>query len=345
MKILYAVQATGNGHISRAMELLPHLREYGEVDIFLSGANSTLELDAPVRYRSKGLSLFYTCNGGLNYSRIIRQLSLARIRKEIRELPVEQYDLVLNDFDCITALACSRKKVRSLNFGHQASFMSAKTPRPDKVSKTGEWILKNYARATHYTGLHFEQYDDFILTPVIKNAIFEATPKNHGHITVYLPSYCQPELLQYFRPLRDHYFHIFCHGVLQPERYGHMKFMPVSKNGFNESMINCSAIICGAGFETPAEALHLNKKMMVMPIKGQYEQCCNAAALARLGVKSITCLDAGFYRAFSDWMENYRQVSVRYSMSTEQIVEKVMELSEERFGLQWVDPEYASLGI
>ena len=57
MKILYAVQATGNGHISRAMELLPYLNEYGNTDIFLSGDNSNLAFDVPVKYRSKGLSL------------------------------------------------------------------------------------------------------------------------------------------------------------------------------------------------------------------------------------------------------------------------------------------------
>ena len=36
------------------MELLPYLEEYGTVDIFLSGANSTLALNAPIKYRSKG---------------------------------------------------------------------------------------------------------------------------------------------------------------------------------------------------------------------------------------------------------------------------------------------------
>ena len=61
MKIFYAIQATGNGHISRAMELLPYLQHYGEVDLFLSGSNSTLDLSAPIKFRSKGLSLFYTC--------------------------------------------------------------------------------------------------------------------------------------------------------------------------------------------------------------------------------------------------------------------------------------------
>ena len=67
MKIFYAVQATGNGHISRAMTLLPYLQQYGTVDIFLSGDNSNLQLDAPIKYRSKGISLYYNCKGGLDY--------------------------------------------------------------------------------------------------------------------------------------------------------------------------------------------------------------------------------------------------------------------------------------
>jgi len=59
MKILYSVQATGNGHIARAGEILPYLQQYGNVDVFLSGSNSHLPVDLPVKYRSKGVSLFY----------------------------------------------------------------------------------------------------------------------------------------------------------------------------------------------------------------------------------------------------------------------------------------------
>lgn len=338
MKIFYAVQATGNGHISRAMELLPHLQQYGEVDILLSGANSTLELDAAVKYRSRGLSLFYNCNGGLNYSKIFRQLSVPRIRKEIRELPVEKYDLILNDFDCLTSLACARKKIPSINFGHQASFMSAKTPRPSRVSKTGEWILRNYARATHYVGLHFQQYDSFILTPVIKKAIFETNPVDKGHITVYLPSYCKPELLQYFGPIKDHRFEIFSWQTEKPEQHGHITFLPVSNKGFNQSMITCHAMICGAGFETPAEALHLGKKIMVMPIKGQYEQCCNAAALERLGVKTFVELDEHFAEKFNRWINSSQPVHVRYTMDTASIVEHVMDLCAAKLEINMQDP-------
>lgn len=118
MKIFYAVQATGNGHISRVMELLPHLQQHGEVDIFLSGNNSNLKLDAPVKYRSKGLSFYYDCNGKLAYGQTAKHINPFSLNKEIRELPVEKYDLVINDFDFITSRACKRKKVKSVNFGH-----------------------------------------------------------------------------------------------------------------------------------------------------------------------------------------------------------------------------------
>ena len=344
MKILYVVQATGNGHISRAIEILPYLKNYGEVDIFLSGANSTLELTEPVKYRSKGLSLFYTCKGGLNYPRIIRQLSISRIRKEIRDLPVENYDLVLNDFDCITSLACSRKKIPSVNFGHQASFISSQTPRPQKISNAGEWILKNYARGTQHVGLHFKAYDHFILSPVIKKNILKAEAEEGEHITVYLPSYCQAELLRFFEPLKDFRFQIFCWEVQKPQQYGHISFLPVSNNGFNESMIQCKAIICGAGFETPAEALHLQKKLMVMPIRGQYEQACNAAALQQLGVRSFRQLDEDFTTLFTHWIDEPNSVKMKFEHSTEEIVAYAINQGKHHTEMNRTEfPEFASL--
>ena len=42
MKIFYAIQGTGNGHISRAEQLYPYLQKHGEVDFFLSGSNAQL---------------------------------------------------------------------------------------------------------------------------------------------------------------------------------------------------------------------------------------------------------------------------------------------------------------
>ena len=37
MKILYGIQGTGNGHISKAETIYPILKQYGEVDVMVSG--------------------------------------------------------------------------------------------------------------------------------------------------------------------------------------------------------------------------------------------------------------------------------------------------------------------
>ncbi|HTD93817.1 MAG TPA: glycosyltransferase family protein [Chitinophagaceae bacterium] len=328
MKILYSIQATGNGHISRAMELLPYLKEHGQVDIFLSGDNSSLRLDTPVKYRSKGWSLYYNCTGGLNYWKMMKRYEPLRLKQEIRELPVEKYDLVINDFDYITSAACARKRVRSVNFGHQASFLSPNTPRPESRSQAGEWVLRNYAKASQYIGLHFRQYDEFIFTPVIKKEILEANPVERDHITVYLPSWCEPQLMKVFREFKDVPFHLFSWQTLQPRQEGHLTFLPVDKKLFNESLIQCNGLITGGGFETPAEALHLGKKIIAIPIRNQYEQQCNAAALKELGVTMLKTVGSDFGIHLYDWLNNAKPVRMDYGSSIPEALEYLFDHAE-----------------
>jgi uncharacterized protein (TIGR00661 family) len=302
MKILYAVQATGNGHISRAHQLYPYLAEYGEVDVFLSGSNATLPVNFPVKYKSKGLSLFYSKCGGLDYSRIFKMVDIRHVLKMAKELPVENYDLILNDFEHITSRACRLKNKPSVQFGHQASFMSEKTPRPNQKKWAGEWILKKYAPATHYVGLHFEQYDDFIFHPVIKGDFIGAQPEDHGHISIYLPAYKSHCIETALLALDNIRFHWFLPEVELPFTQGNITYMPVRQDMFNESLMYCRGLITGGGFETPAEALYLGKRLMSIPISGQYEQECNAAALAQRGVTVLRECGDDFAQRIENWL-------------------------------------------
>jgi uncharacterized protein (TIGR00661 family) len=330
MNIFYAVQATGNGHISRAMELLPYLQRYGTVDIFLSGDNSDLAMDATVKYRSKGLSLYNNSCGGLDYLKILRYFQPMRLNKEINDLPVEKYDLVINDFEFITSAACARKKIPSIEFGHQASFQSTLSPRPAEKNPVGEWILKNYSKATDYIGLHFDRYDDFIFYPVIKKEIAEAEPVDHNFITVYLPSYSRVQLEKIFHPFKDLRFQVFTKEIKQPEQSGNILFLPVDKSLFNKSLIKCTGIITGAGFETPAEALHLGKKILAIPTRGQYEQQCNAAALQKMGVTCLKKIEENFPAILYQWLDAKNIPCINYSQSIPQVIEHLFSLHESR---------------
>ena len=65
---------------------------------------------------------------------------------------------------------------------------------------------------------------------------------------------------------------------------------------------------------------------MVIPIRGQYEQQCNAVALEQMGVKKLDKLDDDFSGHFNDWVAS-KPVEINYEHSTEEIIANVMKLS------------------
>jgi uncharacterized protein (TIGR00661 family) len=285
MKILYSIQATGNGHITRAKEIVPYLKEYGEVDCMLSGDNYQLNTDElPIKYRSRGLSFYYNDKGGIDYWKTIKRFNPIRIWKDAKALPVEQYDCIINDFDSITSLACRIKKVGSVAIGNQYSFLSAKTPR-SKSGKfdtlIGELVLKHIAKATRYVAFHYKEYDSFIYNPIIKKSILQATPIEGEHILVYLPQYPDKLLIEILSKLYRQKFHIFSKTAKVSMSYNNVTVFSINdSNGiFDTSLINSKGVITAGGFQLTSEALYLGKRLMCIPIDGQYEQLCNAKAI------------------------------------------------------------------
>jgi len=326
MKIFYAVQATGNGHISRATELLPLLQQYGDVDIFLSGSNYSLKTILPVAYRSKGVSLIYDQKKGvIDLNKTISNISLRKIWSEAKFLPIEKYDLVINDFECITSLACKLKKIKSIHLGHQASFNSKKVPRPAKQDLIGEWVLKNYANGTENIGFHFKEYDSNIYNPIIRNSIFHADPKDKGHITVYLSQYDTSIIVDVLSKIKDFNFEIFCRETKEIEIKNNCKIIPINQDLFANSLINCHGIITGAGFETPSEALFLGKKIMVIPLKGQYEQLCNAEALKEFNVVVTENITENFILTFEYWIQHTKQLKLNLKKYPSEIISEIVE--------------------
>ncbi len=320
MKILYAIQGTGNGHISRAVQLYPYLKKYGEVDFFLSGSNAQLNTSLPIKYRSKGLSLFYKNSGGLDYLKIIKSFSF-KIFKDAKNLPVENYDIVINDFEFVTSLACKLKNKSSIHFGHQASFQSKKTPRSKTFNPIGNLILDSFVQSDKYVGLHFQQFDENVFNPIIKDEIVNAVPINDGHITVYLPQYSIKFLEPYFLAHPNFHFEIFTKEVAQITCKKNICFSPINNNAFTHSMIRCYGIITAGGFETPAEAMYLNKKVMSIPIINHFEQESNGTALKNLGVKVLDIIDEKFENHFNHWVNEMNPIKLDLQYSTEELVD------------------------
>lgn len=90
-------------------------------------------------------------------------------------------------------------------------------------------------------------------------------------------------------------------------------------------MASSTGVLCGAGFETPAEVLHMQKKLMVIPMKGQYEQQCNAAALKEMGVPVIKSLKMKHLDKMNAWVNNDIKIEVHYPDHTDKIVDRLLE--------------------
>lgn len=312
MKILYAIQGTGNGHIARAEDIVPILRQYGDLDLFVSGAQADIKLPYPVKYQSKGLSFYFGKGGGVDLIKTFRRNSSKDVYREIKKFPVEKYDLVINDFEPITAWACMRKEVPCVALSHQSALLSPLTPRPKNFDPVGEWILKNYAPVRHHVGFHFSRFDQNIFTPVIRERVRSAKIENKGHYTVYLPAYDDKKLLPLLTRLPKVKWHIFSKHAKKPYHVGKLSVFPVNNEEFTLSMASCNGVLCGAGFETPAEALFLGKKILVVPMKRQYEQHYNAAALKQMGVPVLKKVKKKNMKKIEEWIDDDTRVTVEY---------------------------------
>lgn len=329
MKILYAIQGTGNGHISRAKEIIPLLQQYGELHILMSGTQADIPLPQKLNYRFHGFSYVFGKRGGIDYWKTYKQMNIRQLWRDIKSIPLDNYDLIINDFEPITAWACKLRKRKSISLSHQASFMSDKTPRPGNKSFYGQWILKNYAPTTHHIGFHFKPYDDFIHHPVIRRDIRDLKPINKGHYTVYLPSIDDKILVKYLRQLPDIKWEVFSKHQKIPYRFYNVKVKPITNDAYNESLENCEGLLTGGGFEGPAEALYLGKKVLMIPMKRQFEQECNAEAARLMGIPVIYNIDENFVSSLESWVKEGLKVKINFPDSTNDIIKQVIDIHSE----------------
>lgn len=319
MKILYALQGTGNGHLARAQKMLPVIENYGDLDVFISGSNSQLQLENYQFKYHKGLSLFYNQMGKVSYKRIFKENSFKSFWNEVNQFPIEKYDLIINDFEPITAHSARKKKKKIIGLSHQASLLFEETPKIK--NKTGETILKYYAPTSNRYGFHFEEYHDSIFLPIIRDKIRMLNPKQGDYNLVYLPSFHPNEIVEVLSLIKDSRWKVFSPFVKEMMRQFNVEFYPVDERLFIKTLENCKGVLCGAGFELPAESIYLRKKLFVIPIKGQYEQLCNCEALKQLGIDYSYDLNVN---QLQKWVDSNKIIEKDFPDQTEKIIQKVI---------------------
>ncbi len=333
MKILYGVQGTGHGHISRAKVVLPKLREIAEVDVLISGYNFHLDLDGDIAYKARGISLTYDSKGSIDFFETALRLNPIKLIQDIHSAPVNEYDFIVNDFEPVTAWAAQAAGIPCVGISHQASFMSPKVPRPAKKSLISERVMKHFAPFSSPVGSHYLRYDNFIEPPIIRKQIKELNPSLGDHITVYLPAFDHETLCSVFNNVRQIQWHIFSPTCKKEYQKGNVLVKPVGKDTFLKSFESCLGVVSSTGFETTSESMFLGKKLLTIPIRNQYEQLCNAAALEELGGKVIYAIDGTFKEKVEDWLINSRALNLPETSDEDDLVQKILKAGIPKYQL------------
>lgn len=316
MKILYAFQGTGNGHIARAQEIIPILKKNARVDTLMSGHQSQLKSDLSINFQYRGISLLYNKNGGISYRKTFFENNFVDAYRTIGQLNLDAYDLIINDFEPLTAWACRFQVRPILELSHQASLSFAETPKPKIFDPISKLILKKYSPVRDKIGFHFENYHSKIKKPVIRQKIRSLEPQKKGFYLVYLPSFLDQNIIDILKHIPVQW-KIFSKHTKVYLRKENIEVYPIDELEFLNAFENCEGLLCNAGFEGPAEALFLQKKLFVIPIHHQYEQECNAYALELLGINTSKTLNL---QDVTDWVASSKYLAVDYPNDIEEII-------------------------
>jgi len=318
MKIFYGVQGTGNGHITRGRVMARELYAAGfDVTFQFTGRPKDEFFDMEVfnGYQHREGLTFDTDKGQVSYLKTALKSSPIRFVHDVKALDLSAYDLVISDFEPVTAWAAKRQKKPVLGIGHQYAFEHA-IPRTGS-DPLADMVMKYFAPANKGIGLHWHHFDQPILPPIIETPEIPQSVQANK-IVVYLPFEDQQAMIKLLSPYTDYEFHLYSPTPVSSE-FDHIICHPLSREGFKNDVYNCAGIISNAGFELASEALQLGKKILAKPLHAQMEQISNAVALKQLGFgQTMHDMDASVIQS---WLERKKAVRVSYPNVAKLIVE------------------------
>jgi uncharacterized protein (TIGR00661 family) len=323
MKILYGIQATGNGHINRSREVVSALKRADhELSVIFSGRDQEQlwGVNAFEPYSVyKGLT-FGVSRGKVKYLKTLMGLDPIKFLRDIAGCDVDSFDLVITDFEPISAWAAKLRNIPSIGLGRQYAFRYA-IPRA-KRDPIAEMVLNYFAPAPHPIGLHYYHFDQPILPPIISTFINKSATNTPHKIVVYLPFEERDDTLQLIQPFSDTQFYVYT-SVDKPVDKNNISLRPFSREGFTNDLITCSGVICNAGFTLTSEALHLGKKLLVRPLAGQLEQSSNALALTQLDLGMV--MPVLEREIVEEWLKRPSPEPINYPNVAQEVAEWIGE--------------------
>lgn len=286
MKILYGVQGTGNGHISRANAMAKALERYPDVEVtwLYSGRRREELFGVADNFLWRRGMTFATHDGRVSYARTALTNNFIRFVKDVRSLRLQDYDEVIVDYEPVSAWAARLRGVPTLGIGHQYAFEHAIPTQGDSAfSRT---VMRYFAPASDGLGLHWHHFGQPILPPIVDLEGEQRSVIEANKVVVYLPFEDQAKVIRLLRNVVSHEFYVYGPGLEHADTCN-VHTRPLARQGFKRDLVTAESVVCNAGFELISECLALGIRVLAKPLARQIEQLANAQALIELDYAKV----------------------------------------------------------
>lgn len=321
MKVFYGVQGTGNGHLARSRVMAKELKAAGiETQFLFSGrtADQYFDMDIFGDYWVKTGLTFNTSKGKLNYFKTALEANVCEFLRDIKTLDLSDYNLVITDFEPVSAWAAKKQNKQVLGLGNQYAY-HFDIPRKGS-DPIADFIMKHFAPAQTSIGMHWHHFGQPIVPPVVDALESKGVTKNK--IVVYLPFEDSHDVEKLLAPFENFDFHVSSSLALT-SKHPHITYHSMSCDSFLNELYTCEGIISNAGFAMTSEALQLGKKILVKPLHAQVEQTSNGAALKQLGYAHV--MDELDAEIMQHWLHDNRAVHITYPNTAKILVKWIQD--------------------
>lgn len=318
MNILYGVQGTGNGHITRALAMVPLLRSSGHnVKVIFSGKKDKdlFGIEQLKPYEVYNGLTFAVSNGKINYYKSLTNLRPFKFFNDVLKFNLKNIDLIISDFEPITAWAAKFNGIKSIGIGHQYAFFYDIPMKGENLFT--KFIIRNFAPTELKIGLHWHHFNQKIFPPIFPEFNLTGNQSSKNKVLVYLPFEDLEKIIEFLSPVKSHDFHIY-HDVDTQIIKHNLFIKPFSRNGFKKDLLSAERVICNSGFELPSESLFLGKNILVKPLIGQMEQESNAVAMEQLGWGSV--MNELNSNILKNWIQKPMAKPINYPNTAKEIV-------------------------
>ncbi len=300
-RIIYAVAGEGFGHSSRSHIIGKRLIEAGH-DVMFAGSNKSytyLKENFGDRVKEVFGLLFCYKNGRVNPIRTVLKNIAAYpkgfgINRRLYKNCFSKFkpDLVISDFEPFSAWWAIRHRVPFFSIDHQHMLTHCELEKaPNQFfARLNAYVITRYYYfwANSYIIINFfkaptKSRSAVVAPPVVRPEVAAVTPSDGDHIVIYTTAGTNEEkfrqILHSFSPQK-----FFVYGFNKFEEAGNITFKERSTEGFLADVGSSKGVAASAGFSLISECMYLKKKMLLLPLPGQYEQIINAHYVKKLGL-------------------------------------------------------------